>query len=157
MLIGGLWHGAAWTFVVWGGLHGVFLCVERLIRQNIAPARWHANPIVQFGYGLLTFCCVALAWIWFRAADFSSAWQIQSKLFALSSVRADLGTVSGEQTMAIVTLPVLIVVHWLFRERDPKQLFMRMHPLPLGLLLAFMLTMVVLSPGENHAFIYFQF
>lgn len=157
MLIGGLWHGAAWTFVVWGGLHGVYLGVERAIREHLAPARWQDNPILRFGYGVLTLLGVMLAWIWFRASDFSSAWLIQGKLFELSTLRAGIASATSDQCIAVITLVVLIIVHWLFRERDIKQLFVRMHPVLLGLLLAFMLSLIVLSPGENHAFIYFQF
>jgi len=157
MLIGGLWHGAAWTFVVWGGLHGIYLCIERLIREQLAPARWQQNAIVRFGYGLLTLFGVMLAWIWFRASDFSSAWLIQSKLFELSTLRAGIAASGSDQRIAVIALVALVAVHWLFRERDIKQLFTRLHPLLLGLLLAIMLSLIVLSPGENHAFIYFQF
>ncbi len=157
MLIGGLWHGAAWTFVVWGGLHGIYLCIERLLREQLAPARWQQNAIVRFGYGVLTWFGVMFAWIWFRANDFSSAWLIQSKLFDVSTLRAGIAASGSDQRIAVVALLALVAVHWLFRERDIKQLFTRMHPLLLGLLLAIMLSMVVLSPGENHAFIYFQF
>ncbi len=70
MLLGGLWHGAAWTFVAWGALHGVVLCIER-IWGELKPVHWPAWPKVV---GLLiTFHIVCLGWILFRSESFSAA------------------------------------------------------------------------------------
>lgn len=76
MLIGGLWHGANWTFVAWGGLHGFFLAVERAlgIGRNQAAAGspiWHGFKRV--GLTFLTFHLAVFAWIFFRAANFTQA------------------------------------------------------------------------------------
>jgi alginate O-acetyltransferase complex protein AlgI len=67
MLIGGLWHGASWTFVLWGGLHGALLAFERLWKS--------AFPRISFGplTPVLTFACVALLWVLFRAENFETA------------------------------------------------------------------------------------
>jgi alginate O-acetyltransferase complex protein AlgI len=70
MLIGGLWHGANWTFVFWGGLHGLFLVVNRLWRE-CSPWRMPA----MFA-GPLTFLCVVAAWVPFRAADTGTTFAI---------------------------------------------------------------------------------
>jgi len=73
MLLGGLWHGAAWVFVIWGGLHGLYLVVHRRMRhaheggENQAPKLRDVPAIVA------TFNLVALAWIFFRAADLNQA------------------------------------------------------------------------------------
>jgi D-alanyl-lipoteichoic acid acyltransferase DltB (MBOAT superfamily) len=71
MLIGGLWHGAGWTFVVWGGLHGILLVGHRLLGRTRAPEsplRWTDAPRV-----LLFFHAVCLLWVFFRAPSFSDA------------------------------------------------------------------------------------
>ena len=76
MLLGGLWHGANWTFVIWGGLHGLYLVVNHAWRSLVAgrlstqgiPAR-----IYYLAAMLVTFLCVVIAWIFFRAQSFSSA------------------------------------------------------------------------------------
>lgn len=76
MLIGGLWHGASWTFVAWGGLHGLYLAGHRLWvarwgkRRRRGVARWAAHWISVF----LTFHLVTLAWVFFRADSFDAAW-----------------------------------------------------------------------------------
>lgn len=81
MLVGGLWHGAAWTFVFWGGLHGVFLVVNyawrRLWRRPID--RWWSRLIAR----VITFFSVALAWVWFRAETFDGAIMIFKGMFNL--------------------------------------------------------------------------
>jgi hypothetical protein len=70
MLLGGLWHGASWTFVIWGGLHGGALAVERFW-ADYAPKSWPPLPV--WARLLLTFHVVLLGWIFFRAASFDDA------------------------------------------------------------------------------------
>lgn len=75
MLLGGLWHGAAWTFVVWGGLHGFYLVVNHLWRRT-AFAIQPQSIGLKFFYGGLTFFAVTIAWVFFRAADLPTAFKI---------------------------------------------------------------------------------
>ena len=78
MLLGGLWHGAAWTFVVWGGLHGLALAVQRV---------WGGFGIVlprAVGW-VLTTLVVFFAWVMFRADSFASAWSIWTAMAGLSN------------------------------------------------------------------------
>ena len=79
MLLGGLWHGAAWTFVVWGGGHGIALCVHKLCKpwlDTIASTRF-----TRFVSWLITFSFVALLWIFFRADSFHAAGRIIATIF----------------------------------------------------------------------------
>lgn len=78
MLIGGLWHGAAWTFVAWGGLHGFALVID-------AAWRRHLGRSVGWAGGPLTFLTVALLWVMFRATSFSSARDIYAGFFTFGS------------------------------------------------------------------------
>jgi len=76
MLLGGLWHGAGWTFVIWGGLHGVYLAVNhgwRKIRNTLNLTAGRAAPLYKVAAWGLTFFCVVIGWVFFRAADLSSA------------------------------------------------------------------------------------
>ncbi|TFW15762.1 MBOAT family protein [Massilia arenosa] len=66
MLLGGHWHGAGWTFVAWGGLHGAYLVVHRLWQQQ-------GRPLPRGAAHALTFAAVVVAWIFFRAPDFATA------------------------------------------------------------------------------------
>ena len=153
MLIGGLWHGASWTFVAWGGLHGLYLAVERGVREHLWPKHWQAPGVLRFAYGLLTLLLVALAWVWFRAPDFAAGVSVYKDLFALG---ADW-TLDAAQELALIVFFAVVAVHWLMRERNLRKICMQVPAPLLGLMLGILLAMIVLSPGDNHAFIYFQF
>jgi D-alanyl-lipoteichoic acid acyltransferase DltB (MBOAT superfamily) len=74
MLLGGLWHGAEWTFVFWGGLHGLYLVINhgwRRIKELAGIV--HSHVIFNTASLLLTFFAVVVAWVFFRAEDFSAA------------------------------------------------------------------------------------
>ena len=73
MLLGGLWHGANWTFLVWGGMHGLFLAVNHLWRASPAAKRIPMHPALCLG---ITFLSVAIAWVFFRAPDVDVAMRI---------------------------------------------------------------------------------
>jgi len=80
MLLGGLWHGAAWTFVVWGALHGAYLCINHAWNNYgpaVAPRFERAANIAAF---ILTFLSVVVAWVFFRADSLSSAVYVVSRM-----------------------------------------------------------------------------
>ena len=79
MLLGGLWHGAAWTFVVWGAGHGIALCVHKISKPWLD--RIESTRPTRFASWLLTFCFVAFMWIFFRASSFHVAGQVISGIF----------------------------------------------------------------------------
>ncbi|MDH5509115.1 MAG: MBOAT family protein [Nitrospinota bacterium] len=79
MLLGGLWHGAGWTFVVWGGLHGVYLMINHGWRSFKARmGLGEGGGLARLGSAALTFFAVVIAWVFFRADSFKSAWVILS-------------------------------------------------------------------------------
>jgi alginate O-acetyltransferase complex protein AlgI len=87
MLIGGLWHGAAWTFVAWGGLHGFYLIINhfwRFCAKYVPQPAQVAKRVLQIGSWLLTFFAVVLAWVFFRADSFAAAALLLRKMFDLS-------------------------------------------------------------------------
>jgi D-alanyl-lipoteichoic acid acyltransferase DltB (MBOAT superfamily) len=77
MLLGGLWHGAAWTFVIWGGIHGGAMSVERWTRENFR--NFH---VPAWAAWLITFHVVCLAWIFFRSPDLHTAFEMIGNVFA---------------------------------------------------------------------------
>ncbi|MGE5612630.1 MAG: MBOAT family O-acyltransferase [Nitrososphaerales archaeon] len=97
MLLGGMWHGASWTFLVWGGLHGVYLQINHAWRHLLASSPrlqdWtlrHA-PAVQLCSWVLTFLAVVVAWVFFRAESFTGSANMLRGMFAGSaSLHADL-------------------------------------------------------------------
>ncbi len=77
MLLGGLWHGAGWTFIVWGGLHGVFLVINHAWQEIKARLDWgHGGRMGTVAAVLLTFLCVNIAWVFFRAPDIDTAFSV---------------------------------------------------------------------------------
>jgi D-alanyl-lipoteichoic acid acyltransferase DltB (MBOAT superfamily) len=78
MLLGGLWHGAAWTFVAWGALHGVGLAVTRAVQRAWPDAG--RSPVVRLAGALVTFHLVCLGWVVFRAPSFDVAVEVLAAL-----------------------------------------------------------------------------
>ena len=80
MLLGGLWHGAAWTFVAWGALHGAYLCINH-VWNNLGPkASPRFAPAANVAGLILTFLAVVVAWVFFRADNMTSALSVLSKM-----------------------------------------------------------------------------
>jgi alginate O-acetyltransferase complex protein AlgI len=101
MLLGGLWHGAGWTFVVWGGLHGVYLLVNHAWRAGVAKLGFALPKAVAW---LVTFLSVVVAWIFFRANNIGDAVALLKRMF-------DLKGVSLLSVLSRSEYPLLWVVH----------------------------------------------
>ncbi len=115
MFLGGLWHGAAWTFVVWGLIHGLCLVLERVLRAIFEDAAWTETLGVQILLGLATYAAVCFAWVFFRAGDFTTAARLVRAMIGwYPNGDAILGTREILQ-VAGVTL-ALLVAHWSLRN-----------------------------------------
>lgn len=89
MLLGGIWHGAGWTFVMWGALHGLFLCCNHVWRQVptlIDPGNRNLQRLGSVFAWALTFLCVTVAWVFFRADNFSSALEVIKGMAGLNGI-----------------------------------------------------------------------
>lgn len=152
MLIGGLWHGASWTFVVWGGLHGVYLVGERLVRRVVEPSPLWETTYARAFLIVLTFVLVCFAWVFFRATSFSQAFLLCRAMFGA-------GSGASHPTLAWALVPVagLITAHVAMRNTTLEEVAERAP----WVVRATVLTLVVLAlfvfPGVDRAFIYFQF
>lgn len=175
MLLGGLWHGANWTFVVWGALHGSYLCVERLFRKkesrgdlplpevvpvtvrssSFAPAFFRTKATQNFFLALLTFFLVNVTWVFFRSADFTTAWRLLSSMFGLSGGAAVLPTLDMIKVSVVVTL--MVATHWFMRDTTVLEVAKKMKWWLVGIIWAVMLILLVLSQESSSSFIYFQF
>lgn len=87
MLLGGLWHGAGWNFVFWGGLHGTYLIGHRLIKRVYTVINLNSKLILYQVVNSLslpfTFLLICFTWVFFRAENFSGAWIISSAMLGL--------------------------------------------------------------------------
>lgn len=157
MLIGGLWHGASWNFVIWGGLHGIYLVAERWIRNLIPEVAGLSGGVLRFIGILVTFVLTCFAWVFFRAAEFGEAISIQSALLGMPVDSAQM-TVGGSRALStIAVVGSILLTHYLLRNTHIETFFAR-SPLWLRwLIVALMLFAISISTGEDRAFIYFQF
>ena len=154
MLLGGLWHGASWTFVVWGGLHGLYLAVERVLRQRFAG--YVPGPVAFFGLGLVTYFLVNITWVFFRADGFGKAWSILRGMFGFNAAAQPILT-TANLLLASTIVAGIVAAHWLMRARTLESMLARRRPATLAFAWALMLFAVVATQGEGNAFIYFQF
>jgi alginate O-acetyltransferase complex protein AlgI len=154
MLLGGLWHGANWTFVAWGGMHGAYLVAERGLRARFGSYRPGAWAI--FALGLLTYTLVNFTWVFFRAKDFTTAWHVLGGMTgANGTAKPILPTIF---LVAVATvIPAILAAHWYMRDVTLESVVARTSPVVIGLLWGLMAFAIVISQGAGNAFIYFQF
>lgn len=157
MLLGGLWHGAAWTFVIWGGLHGLFLIVHRLVFNRGQTAPTSAAPTLwdwrRLAGVVLTFHCVLFAWVFFRAPGFRAAIDYLAQIVAFQHME------TWRSVLPQVLIPwllVLLIDLPQFQTRD-QTIVLRWPKLARDLAVATMLFAVLLAFGTHAPFIYFQF
>lgn len=179
MLLGGLWHGANWTFVVWGGLHGLYLWVEKFFADRraavAAPVQLVAVPVSDtilpkparegvevsmtsraWPYVLLTFFLVNITWVFFRSPTFAGAGHILGSMFGMAHGGSPLLT-----TLAMIKIGVIItgmlIAHWLLRNTRVLDLANRLPWWVTGLVWSSMVILLILSQESSSSFIYFQF
>jgi len=118
MALGGLWHGAGWTFVIWGLLHGGYLSINHLWRAgiskwlpgvsaSISASRWCALPLRALSI-LLTFLAVSFAWVFFRAPDYDAAMRLATAMLGFSSWHEVVLLTRGIVPM----FPVYLLIIW---------------------------------------------
>ncbi|MCA9436606.1 MAG: hypothetical protein KC978_12550 [Candidatus Omnitrophica bacterium] len=153
--LGGLWHGAAWTFFVWGMLHGAYLSIERLIRGHHFERK--KNFLIDTLQVVLTFHLVCLSWVFFRAESFGDAWAMLIQIGDVAGFYQpeEFGLFKVQNWAIGIWLPLLILVLTRFHKVDKS---MRSYPLIVAvLMLSIMLMLISLITGGANEFIYFQF
>ncbi len=158
MTLGGLWHGASWTFVVWGVLHGVLLIGHRMFRDLVKP-RPRLDRALQSWPGtvlcvLTTFLAVCVGWVFFRAQTFGIAAEMLHRMVIPSH-----GATSPLHNRSLwATVLVMALCHALAQRGIWKRIAERLPAPVLGFSYALVLTVaLVLAPDTGKAFIYFQF
>lgn len=159
MLLGGLWHGAAWGFVVWGGVHGFLLVLHRLFGSPEPPGRPAPPRWAELGKVAATFHAVAFAWIFFRADTLATAAQYFSGLSRLGSLSAPGGLSLGSTAaLVLVMAAASFAFDWTDRRRHQLQPLDSWSPYVLGTAAGLMIaSLLVFGGGIPTPFIYFQF
>ncbi len=165
-VISGFWHGASWNFVIWGGLHGIFLIVGSLMQTRF-PFLKQKN-IVNI---LLTFALVNFAWIFFRARDFGDAFQIVTNLFSTPAsgsyfnlLHSDymandlyLGEPLWKFAASILLIPILFILEYFMQKGYFMNFERRSYAYKWAVYLVLIFAILIFGVFDTNQFIYFQF
>jgi len=172
MLISGLWHGAQWTFVLWGGIHGLYIVIENQIKswttaqpspsnRSVLP-KWVTDTLQR----LFIFVCVGYAWIFFRAPSLEAAFHIARNVFTgwtdFPAIYEVVHNLSADYELLITMIAIALMgaVHY-FQEQMPLRATLARKPLALRWTLYTGILAFILFFGRIYAtatdFIYFQF
>jgi D-alanyl-lipoteichoic acid acyltransferase DltB (MBOAT superfamily) len=157
MLIGGLWHGAAWKFVAWGGFHGLALAAERYLKPSVKlPAgRWITILRIVIVFHFVAFC-----WIFFRAGNFNEAHHIISRIADLSFNLSDWRAVIEGYKNVLFLIVIGFALHFLPQQPADraKQLFYKTPAIGKAVIAGFVFwTVYATASSDTQPFIYFQF
>jgi D-alanyl-lipoteichoic acid acyltransferase DltB (MBOAT superfamily) len=151
MLLGGLWHGAAWTFLAWGGLHGLILCSYRVFGERLKlPGRW-GHILATLGF----FQLICLGWLFFRADSMAQAWEMLGLIFS----RQELTPLAryGFGMLGFFCLPLMGYEIWLNRAGSLRRLEAVRWGWRAAAYCYFVFMLIVFPPPVFGQFIYFQF
>ena len=156
-VVSGLWHGANWTFLCWGALHGMLLCIEKAVKLPTLMQRawWLGGQVSRLGRWLLTFVLVSLAWVFFRADTLADVCTI----FKGIATRPGVPFIRVSAFMIIGVSLVVLLVDGLRRERQrPLRVTGPVRTVLLHVGLALMIAVITLfGVLDSSQFIYFQF
>ncbi|MET0801704.1 MAG: MBOAT family O-acyltransferase [Actinomycetota bacterium] len=153
MVLGGLWHGAAWTFVFWGLYHGLGQAIGAWKRTHL-PRRGD-TPLLVWGQRLTTFALVCVGWVFFRADSMATAFTLLGRLFVGWSTPTEAVT-------PLVIGAIALMLAMQYAPREPalvlQERLSHWRPVPMGLAFAVVLFVIAtLGPQGVAPFIYFQF
>lgn len=112
MLLGGLWHGANWTFAIWGLLHGAYLLVNHLWRTSCPPTTEPASLAPRWAGRLITFLSVVIAWVFFRAPDLPTALHMLESMATIHSPAGPPSIVFAPDPAGPLLLVALLLIAW---------------------------------------------
>jgi alginate O-acetyltransferase complex protein AlgI len=146
MLLGGLWHGANWTFVIWGGMHGAWLSLERWFWRGDGNPSWMRR--------VLTLTMVGVSWIFFRARSLGAALEMLRSLVHFQWERQ----YGAELLFLAVVSGAMMAIDARLELHDEEYVFEKASPsIPVFACLTMAVLMVAFAASETNAFIYFQF
>jgi D-alanyl-lipoteichoic acid acyltransferase DltB (MBOAT superfamily) len=145
MVLSGLWHGAAWTFVIWGAVHAL----GRFITRELEQTPFYKNKVPKIAKQLLVFVFVGFAWLFFRAETISDAWTIIIRMFSSGLKNPDC------PLLALVLIFTVWIYQFAYESSFRWVLELKLVRIVIFLLMIFYL--VVFAPSSDRPFIYVQF
>ena len=164
MLLGGLWHGASWTFAFWGAVHGLLLAATRMMewlfaRLRIAPGSVSGRAAAAAGMPV-TFVLICFTWVFFRAPTFQHAWLISGAMLGLAHPQASAPPVRLYEVAIVGASALLVFLEpWIFKRASSLGIerWWRL-PFPVrGAAYAAMVLLLLVLGGQTQKFIYFDF
>ena len=161
MLLGGLWHGASWNFVMWGSMHGAVLCAEKLIRGGRSSDRkqhgeFSLSTGLVFGW-VVTQIIVFLLWIPFRASNFQDTLNFVAGIFSIRTTNAPLQQQAGAIPWLLLILPIVCDTFMVRSLRVWREKPALSPELAFAILVLATLSVALLAKTGLRPFIYFQF
>jgi alginate O-acetyltransferase complex protein AlgI len=156
MALGGLWHGASWTFVIWGLLHGLYLVIEHGLKLVLSGAGARRSHLSELALGLVTFVVVSATWVFFRSHDFQTALTMLDTMFSMKST---VSFVFAEQIPLVALVLIgMLLWHWMSRDTNLESIFDRAPRwIRVPVIAGAALGIIYSGGGAQDAFIYFQF
>jgi len=156
-LISGLWHGANWTFIIWGALHGIYVIAEKIL--NLDSVSKKISIAKKIFRQAITFSLICFAWIFFRAGSVTDAFQIIRSMVSLDFLHPSINIISTAYLyFSISVILILELVQWKMKNQE-FYFLMENYPRPARLLAyhALIISILVFGVFNQTQFIYFQF
>ena len=155
MLLGGLWHGASWNFVLWGALHGAALAAHKFYADFLHDKSKPQTVLYRSITWAATFLFVCTTWVLFRAATFTDAFAILQSMYSWSAFMA--GGINWYATSLLIALPGVAIADYLGRLLNQGR-YIRLNRFSHWFWLCFwLLGIFFLAPQDPQPFVYFQF
>lgn len=162
MLIGGLWHGASWNFVIWGGLHGIYLAIHKWMlkgkKVEIQPGNINSSGelLKYIFHALSTYLLVLITWLFFRASDFQMVTLFFGKIMNWEASELGLRFIKIGFTYMILTLGIDLIEH--YTRSHAFLLKIPMKAVRYGVMVPmFVIVLIYMFQAEPLPFVYFQF
>jgi len=155
MLLGGLWHGASWRFLAWGGIHGFYLVLERGAQAWAKKIGYKPGRKMLALFIVLTFPLICVTWVFFRASTFRQAYHM-----VVSMAFTSLGPMRSDPAMARTAMLVMagaLVLQWCMRSTTIEAVWNRAPMAVRSVWLSGMIFLIATVPVQEQPFIYFQF
>lgn len=144
MLLGGLWHGAGWTFVLWGGMHGLFICINHLWKKT----KYSLPKVASW---ILTINAVNIAWVFFRSENINTALNIIKTMFSLHVANFSMNLLKLNDLIMVICLLILSL------ETFRRDYFRTLNKYVSATIAAIIFLYILSECGNKSVFLYFQF
>lgn len=161
-LVSGFWHGANWTFIVWGGLNALYFLPLLLLKRNrtnlgvVAEGRMLPS-LREFWQMGTTFLLTVLAWVFFRAENISHATSFLQKVFSITIIKSPYYPGIGLTKYTLIFILILVIVEWINRGKSHSLMTLPKNKIVRYSIYYILVISIILNSGSEQQFIYFQF